>query len=319
MKYWWVNQNQNYEQEVSGGYMWSPKQKKNGAYNHFYDNMTKVEPGDIVFSFRNKKIPAIGIVLSKGYEASDPVDSRSAGSNLNRVGWKVDVSYQEIKNQIIPKDHIKDIKDTLPKKHYPLHPDTGKGLQSVYLACIPDAMAEILRALIGKEADEIIKLASNNCFSGEEDRIDEESEILIRILNNKDITETEKDSVVKSRRGQGVFKDRLFEVESECRVTKISNTNHLIATHIKPWAKCKNNQERLDGHNGLLLAPHVVHLFDKGYISFSDNGDLLISQDADLNSIKKMGIEVTKILNVGLFKDSQIIYLRYHRDFIFKK
>lgn len=51
MRYWWVNQNQTYRQEVRGGYLWSPKRKANGSRNPFYDFMREVAPRDVVFSF----------------------------------------------------------------------------------------------------------------------------------------------------------------------------------------------------------------------------------------------------------------------------
>jgi len=72
MKYWWVNQNQTYKQEINGGYMWSPKYNSNGARNHYYDNMKEVEPGDLVFSYRKKLISDIGIVLQRATSASKP-------------------------------------------------------------------------------------------------------------------------------------------------------------------------------------------------------------------------------------------------------
>ena len=61
MQFWWVNQNKTYQHEISGGYLWSPKTKANGNINSFYDNMTKVAVGDIVFSFKDTLILAIGI------------------------------------------------------------------------------------------------------------------------------------------------------------------------------------------------------------------------------------------------------------------
>ncbi len=42
MQFWWVNQNQTYEHEVNGGYLWSPKTSANNRVNPFYDFMTKV-------------------------------------------------------------------------------------------------------------------------------------------------------------------------------------------------------------------------------------------------------------------------------------
>ena len=57
--YWWVNQGQTYKEEINGGYMWSPKTNKNGAKNHFYENMITVLPGDFIFSYYNGKIQNI--------------------------------------------------------------------------------------------------------------------------------------------------------------------------------------------------------------------------------------------------------------------
>jgi putative restriction endonuclease len=316
--YWWVNQNQTFRHERAGGYLWSPKTKSNGARNHFYDNMIKVKPGDIVFSFKGQNIPAVGIILSKGYEATKPAEFGNAGANWTAVGWKVDVKYVDLKNVIRPKDHIDIIRPTLPRKYYPLRPETGDGLQSVYLAKVPDEMAGVLIGLIGAEANTIINKAPSLILSEDEQKQLEEDQVEASIQASQDIDQTEKESVVKSRRGQGLFKTRLTAIEGQCRVTKISNPNHLIASHIKPWAKCDNNQERLDGNNGLLLAPHIDHLFDKGYISFDNNGDLLISEYADLNSLAKMGVDVGKPVNVGAFNEEQCGYLEYHQEAVFK-
>jgi len=62
VRYWWVNQNQTFRQEIDGGYLWSPKRNKNGHRNPFYEFMREVAPGDIVFSFFDTRIAALGIV-----------------------------------------------------------------------------------------------------------------------------------------------------------------------------------------------------------------------------------------------------------------
>ena len=73
-------------------------------------------------------------------------------------------------------------------------------------------------------------------------------------------------------------------------------------------------QERLDGENGLLLTPNADHLFDRGFIGFKDNGDVLVSPVAHAASLVKLGVEVTQALNVGRFSDGQRRYLRFHRE-----
>ncbi|MBM9515280.1 HNH endonuclease [Desulfogranum marinum] len=310
--FWWVNQNQTFEHERQGGYMWSPKTKSNGGRNQFYDNMVLVSPGDIVFSFAHQEIPCLGVVTSKGYEALKPQEFGTAGINWEKIGWKVDVTYFDLKNVIRPKNHIEDLRPTLPPKYSPLQ-SNGGGLQGVYLASVPEEMAKVLFEKIGIEATEIIQASAFSPDEGQEDKVEK------LILQNKTISETEKEAVIKARRGQGLFRQNLEAIESRCRVTGITNPNHLIAGHIKPWAKCENNAERLDGENGLLLAPHIDHLFDKGYISFNDNGDLVISPFADLQALAQMGLQVEQTTNVGDFTEKQKLYLDYHRIAVFKK
>lgn len=55
MRFWWVNQNQTFRHEVDGGYLWSPKRKANGGINPFYESMREVAPGDLVFSFAERR------------------------------------------------------------------------------------------------------------------------------------------------------------------------------------------------------------------------------------------------------------------------
>ena len=139
--------------------------------------------------------------------------------------------------------------------------------------------------------------------------------MLFRSLRNDEtIDKTTVEQLVKSRRGQGVFKSRVEKIEPKCRVTGTQERRHLIASHIKPW-RVSNNQERLDGNNGLMLSPHVDHLFDRGFISFKNNGDLLISSVVNIDMLHSWGIFIS---NVGVFNKKQCEYLEYHRENILK-
>jgi hypothetical protein len=93
MRFWWVNQNQTARQEISGGYLWSPKRNSNGARDPFYESMLEVAPGDLVFSFVDTRIAAIGVAESYCYEIPKPTEFGSAGMNWERVGWQVRVSF----------------------------------------------------------------------------------------------------------------------------------------------------------------------------------------------------------------------------------
>jgi hypothetical protein len=307
MQHWWVNQNQTYKHEVGGGYMWSPKTNSDGGRNQFYINMTLVEPGDVVYSFCDTYIKAVGIVINKAISSSKPTEFGSSGSNWNDDGWFVETDFIELDTPIKPSQHMGLILPTLPPKYSPLQAN-GNGNQ-VYLANVPQAMAQVLNNLLGKQVDNVIEDIQ---VPQEEEQDKEELELSQR----KDIPETEKQQLIKARRGQGLFRSRVGMFEKSCRVTGVTKKAHLRASHIKPWSK-STDSEKLDGNNGLLLSPHIDHLFDKGYISFTNQGALLISSKLDQNIMHLWKIQPD--INVGQFNVNQAQYLEFHRSYIFLK
>ncbi|MDI5885641.1 HNH endonuclease [Cobetia amphilecti] len=139
--------------------------------------------------------------------------------------------------------------------------------------------------------------------------------IEIQIRNNANLTETEKYQLVMARRGQSRFRLAVAKIEPRCRITGLADMQHLKASHIKPW-RVATNSERLDGHNGLMLTPHIDHLFDQGYISFTDEGKVLLSSRLGQEAAQVFGIY--NGLSTGSFTDNQKVYLAYHRDNILK-
>lgn len=139
----------------------------------------------------------------------------------------------------------------------------------------------------------------------------DDHDLVKAIKGRTDIDATTKEQLVQARRGQGRFKTNISLNETGCRITKIEDPAHLRASHIKPWRE-SSDEEKLNGCNGLLLAPHVDHLFDKGMISFADNGDLLVSTQLDKSILVAWGIPA--VLNVGPFNSEQAKFLAYHRE-----
>ena len=131
------------------------------------------------------------------------------------------------------------------------------------------------------------------------------------------LTVTEAQASVKARKGQGIFRRNVEQIELCCRVTGLEDKRLLIASHIKPWRVCETSHERLDGSNGLLLAPHVDRLFDKGLISFKRRGRLIMSRSLDDNTIECLGLTDVLLRNVGMFSKAQERYLDYHRNNVF--
>lgn len=105
-------------------------------------------------------------------------------------------------------------------------------------------------------------------------------------------------------------------MERACRITNVDNPAHLIGSHIKPWRE-SDNEERLSAANGLLLTPTADHLFDRGFISFENNGEVLISPVADLISLKRMGLDPQKPPRPSSFNQDQRHFLDYHRREVF--
>lgn len=133
-----------------------------------------------------------------------------------------------------------------------------------------------------------------------------------KIINSKIPISTEKQNLVKCRIGQGTFREKLIEFWQGCSVTKFKNIEILIASHIKPW-NSSSNEERLDVYNGFLLTPNLDKLFDQGYISFDDNGKILISEK--LKDFQLLGI--SNDMKISITPEHKK-YLVYHRNEIFR-
>jgi len=312
MRYWWVNQNQTYRHEVQGGYLWSPKRNANGARNPFYESMREVAPGDLIFSFVDTRIQAIGIAQSYSWESPKPVEFGSAGQNWENIGWKVKVNFTTLLNRIRPKDHIHLLRPLLPERYSPLQL-SGNGLQSVYLTEVTTALAEVLIGLIGLEVAPLTQAAHEVKPVSADDLDFWERKLEQAVVNDPKVPETERLALVNARRGQGLFKERVSQIESRCRITGVDNPVHLIGSHCKPW-RDSTNEERLDGENGLLLTPSIDHLFDRGFISFEDGGTLIVSPVAHPPSLQRMGIDTLSVVNVGTFSSGQKRFLDFHRN-----
>jgi hypothetical protein len=136
-----------------------------------------------------------------------------------------------------------------------------------------------------------------------------------RDIEASDRPSTTKEQLIQARVGQGTFRAKVLTVETMCRLTGVSDARFLIASHIKPW-KDSDDGERLDGNNGLMLAPHADKLFDRGWISFNDDGTLLVI-DAAMPVLNAWNLDA--FANVGEFQAGQRVFLKHHRNEVFGK
>jgi hypothetical protein len=280
--YWWVNHKQTYRQETDGGYIWSPKANANGACNVTYDNLSRCQRGDVVFSYANGRISQIGLVETAAITASKPPEFGSAGENWSQEGWLVRVNWQPLRQALVPQTFFELLQPLLPERHSPISTSTGRGNQGVYLA----GLSETLGLLLLKLLDDMQRLREVP-------------------------SSTERDALTKARLGQGLFRHRVSEVEPACRVTGLARQEFLVASHIKPWRSC-DNRERLSGTNGLLLSPHVDKLFDRHWISFDSGGELIWQHEAAGEALRCWGIEGANLIRP--FSREQEEFLSAHRE-----
>ncbi len=128
---------------------------------------------------------------------------------------------------------------------------------------------------------------------------------------------TEAERLVVQRVGQVIFRSVLIDYwEGRCAVTGLAVPELLRASHIKPWADCESDAERLDVFNGLLLAPHLDAAFDRGFITFDDNGTIIISLQLSEEDREKLGIH--QQLHIFGLTEGHKRYLPWHREKVFR-
>ena len=312
MTFWWVNHKQTYKQETEGGYIWSPKKNKAGHTNESYENLTHCREGDLIFSYAKGLISNVGLIEEIATTAKRPEEFGKTGEQWGIDGWLVRVNWSSLEKPLTPKDFFSLIQPLLPNKYSPLikeeNSKTGEGAQNVYLGEISNELGQLL-----------LKLIEDNCDSSVNMKVEflVDEKTLLNDLNQLQTIPniTERQALTKSRLGQGIFRNEVSKIESACRVTGVDQKAFLIASHIKPW-KESNNEERLDGSNGLLLSPHIDKLFDKHLISFTSKGELICENIAAQKALKAWRIDQVKIMKP--LSEKQESYMKQHRKLLKK-
>ena len=136
---------------------------------------------------------------------------------------------------------------------------------------------------------------------------------LDELLTRTDIGATERQELVKARVGQGAFREHLLTYWKHCAVTGYDQATMLTASHIKPW-RLSSDPERLDEFNGLLLVPTLDRAFDRGFVSFDEEGGILLSPV--LKAPSRLGISAGA--RVALTR-RHYPYMSFHRQFVFRE
>lgn len=296
---WWVNQSQARRHELDAGYLWSDDAA-----------LAEAQPGEIVFVHSGGRIGTLGLVAGTPFAAQRVSAGVRRGARARAAGWRVPVHFEELLRPLSPREHLAELQAALPARHSPLRA-TGDANTTVYVTRIDAACTALLRRLLGGQVEELLEAAP---ALGSAARADDVAEHALRARTDLDAGTRKR--LLAARSGLGVYRDNVERHEQACRLSGLLDRRHLRARHIKPW-RDSNDREKLDGCNGLLLSPHFDQLFERGLISFADNGDLLVARALNPAVLPAWGVAPPR--NVGAFEPAQCSYLAYHREQVFDK
>lgn len=147
-------------------------------------------------------------------------------------------------------------------------------------------------------------------------------------VENKTIEEINKvgeviERVVKARKNQNKFREALFKREHKCKICGLAHKELLIASHIKPWNE-STPEEKLNPFNGFLLCPNHDSLFDKHFITFDDNGRIIISkrlseEDKQLLNISNEIIISVEEDNKKFLKEHRKVFYEIEKEYVVSK
>ncbi len=120
----------------------------------------------------------------------------------------------------------------------------------------------------------------------------------------------------RARKGQGKYREQLLNSCPYCPITMVSDDRMLIASHIKPWVK-SNDFEKIDPMNGFMFTPTFDYLFDRGFMTFTEDKRIKLSPFLSKMTYSKLGISDNKII-YALPIEGREDYLEYHREKIFQ-
>ena len=123
--------------------------------------------------------------------------------------------------------------------------------------------------------------------------------------------------ISRARDGQGKYRELLLEQCRFCPFTMISDERLLIASHIKPWA-ASNDSEKIDPYNGYILSPLYDKLFDRGFITFTENRHIILSEFISPYTWKQINLTNNAFIKALPMDDKRIEYLKFHHQSVFK-
>lgn len=121
----------------------------------------------------------------------------------------------------------------------------------------------------------------------------------------------------RARQGQGIYRDKLLSECPFCPITMINDERLLIASHIKPWA-VSTDKEKIDHKNGFMLSPLFDKLFDRGFMTFTADRKIMLSNWISPANKKRLGIQEGQFIQMLPLDEERQVYMEFHRMTVFK-
>ena len=291
LMYYWVNQGKTYFEEKEGEFLWAPLKDKGSKTPFHWRTMAYLKKDDIVFNYYKGEILGYCIVQNDSYKFLKPTELKNDDYEWSQEGLIAEAKYFKFENSIDIKKRIDEFKSNLPQKYSPVSLN-GK---------TPSVNQGYLYKISEKLGERLLEMANINFNSN----FDTNNEQIPNAGN------TSKQGLVTTRVGQGTYRRNLLRRWNYmCAVTKTPIKDILIASHIKPWSE-SSDEERLDIENGILLSPIYDALFDRYYISFQDNGEIILSKRLKKFNLKEIGITGNE--KIESLNDKNKFYLQHHR------
>jgi len=296
MSFYWVNIGLSKDFVRREKFLWAPQYGLNKSGSRFVDEGWKqvpfVEKGDVIFCCHKQYIVFVAVAKSDAFEFSCPDDP--VFEAWEQGGYRIDIDLIELNTPY----SIKSLKPTL----YHFHNDrckpkllTKTGLRQNYLTLLADSAAGYILDELGEDSFYIQETRTKN--------------------SRKTLPTPRKgstrDVIAKARNGQKEFREDVLELwDNTCPITKVQAPELLIASHIVSW-QISDENEKVDKFNGFPFSPDVDKLFDKGFISFSSKGELLVHPRLNPSILAKLGLSTSSKIEL---KGRNSDYLKRHRE-----
>ena len=295
MNFYWVNLGESYNEVREHNFLWAPKyyinEKGTKIINSGWKHVPEVCEGDVIICNKDRKIIYVAVATKDAYISHRP-KSRTFG-RWEKEGYKIEVDLEILP---MPFD-INEVKNEIGEFYNdncdPKLITKNNQLSQQYLISLPKSAGAFILDALGDMSLNI-------------------QEKINKLSRKKRQTKTTRDAIIKSRVGQGRFREDVLGLwNNTCPITKVNQPDLLIASHILSW-QLSNDEEKLDEYNGFPLSPSVDKLFDRGFISFSNTGEMLISEKISIDTVQKLGVNINTKIN-GLKKEN-LKYLKRHRE-----